>query len=138
MRKTITELWDTWVLMVAYWIALMYYDRKITLIATIPIPLVIVLTQLMKKTVHSHSKEARKATSKTTTQIRKMISEVNILRLHGREEAEIGRLEKRLSKQANKNVTVNILKNGLAPIYSVLASLGIIVVIFLGEESIEK
>lgn len=136
VRKTITELWDTWVLMAAYWIALMYYDHKITLIATIPIPLVIVLTQLMKKTVHSHSKEARKATSKTTTQIRKMISEVNILRLYGREEAEIGRLEKKLSKQANKNVTVNILKNGLAPIYSALASIGIIVVIFLGGNKV--
>lgn len=136
VRKTITELWDTWVLMAAYWIALMYYDRKITLIATIPIPLVIVLTQLMKKTVHSHSKEARKATSKTTTQIRKMISEVNILRLYGREEAEIERLEKRLSKQANKNVIVNILKNGLAPIYSALASIGIIIVIFLGGNKV--
>ena len=33
VRKTITELWDTWVLMAAYWIALMYYDPKITLIA---------------------------------------------------------------------------------------------------------
>ncbi|MBW4829289.1 MAG: ABC transporter ATP-binding protein/permease [Clostridiaceae bacterium] len=136
VRKTITELWDTWVLMAAYWIALMYYDCKITLIATIPIPLVIVLTQLMKKTVHSHSKEARKSTANTTTQIRKMISEVNILRLYGREEAEIERLENKLSKQADKNVIVNIFKNGLAPIYSVLASLGIIVVIFLGGNKV--
>ena len=110
VRKTITELWDTWVLMAAYWIALMYYDIKITLIASIPIPLVIIFTQLMKKTVHSKSKASRGATSKSTIQIRKMISEVNILRLYGREEAEIERLEEKLSEQADKNVTVTIIK----------------------------
>ncbi len=136
VRKTITELWDTWVLMAAYWIALMYYDIRITLIASIPIPLVILLTQLMKKTVHSKSKMARTATSKSTIQIRKMISEVNILRLYGREGSEIERLEEKLSEQANKNVIVTVLKNGLAPIYSALASIGIIVVIYLGGNKV--
>ncbi|WP_077368241.1 ABC transporter ATP-binding protein [Anaerosalibacter sp. Marseille-P3206] len=136
VRKTITELWDTWVLMIAYWMTLMYYDSKITLISTIPIPLVIILTQLMKNKVHSKSKAARKATSKSTIQIRRMISEVNILRLYGREEAEIERLGERLEDQANKNVKVTIFKNGLAPIYSALASLGIVVVIFLGGNKV--
>lgn len=136
VRKTITELWDTWVLMIAYWVTLMYYDSKITLIAAMPIPLVIILTQLMKEKVHSKSKAARKANSKSTIQIRRMISEVNILRLYGREEAEVERLEDRLSDQANKNVKVTIFKNGLAPIYSALASLGIVVVIFLGGNKV--
>jgi ATP-binding cassette subfamily B multidrug efflux pump len=136
VRKTITELWDTWVLMVAYWIALMNYDSKITLIAAIPIPLVIILTQLAKKTVHSKSKDARSATSKTTIQIRKMISEVNILRLYGREEAEIERLKDRLSDQANKNAIVTVFKNGLAPIYASLASVGVVLVIFLGGNKV--
>ncbi len=136
VRKTLTELWDTGVLMAAYWVALMFYDVKITLISTIPIPLVIILTQLMKKTVQSHSKAARKAASKTTTQIRKMISQINILRLYGREEAELKRLEDKLAVQANKNVIVTILKNGLAPIYSSLASIGIVLVIFLGGNKV--
>ena len=136
VRKTITELWDTWVLMIAYWITLMYYDYKITLIAVIPIPIVIILTQLMKKKVHSKSKAARVATSKSTIQIRKMILEVNILRLYGREKAEIERLKDKLSDQANKNIVVTILKNGLAPIYASLASLGIVVVIYLGGNKV--
>ncbi|NMB27077.1 MAG: ABC transporter ATP-binding protein [Tissierellia bacterium] len=136
VRKTITELWDTWVLMIAYWITLIYYAPKITLIAAIPIPLVIILTQLMKRTVHSKSKVARDATSKSTIQIRKMISEVNILRLYGRQEAEIERLWDKLSDQANKNVVVTIFKNGLAPIYASLASLGIVVVIYLGGNKV--
>lgn len=136
VRKTLTELWDTGVLMAAYWVALMLYDVKLTLISTIPIPFVIILTQLMKKVVHSNSKEARKATSRTTTQIRKMISQINILRLYGREEAEVKRLEEKLSVQASKNVTATIFKNGLAPIYSSLASIGVVLVIFMGGNKV--
>ena len=65
-----------------------------------------------------------------------MISEVNILRLYGREEAEIERLEEKLSEQADKNIIVTVLKNGLAPIYSALASIGIIVVIYFGGNKV--
>lgn len=136
VRKTITELWDTGVLMAAYWTALMIYDVKITLIAAIPIPLVIILTQLMRKTIHSKSNIARKANSKTTTQIRKMILQINILRLYGREEAELERLGDKLSIQANKTAIVEALQNGLAPLYSSLASVGIILVIFLGGHKV--
>lgn len=138
VRKTITELWDTGVLMIAYWITLMIYDVRITLIASIPIPIVIVLAQLMKKVVSSKSKDARKANSKTTIQIRKMISQINILRLYGREDAELKRLEDKLSIQAHKTAVVTVLQNGLGPVYSSLATVGIIIVIALGGNKVIK
>lgn len=136
VRKTITELWDTGVLMIAYFVALMIYDVKMTLIISIPIPLVILLTQLMRNTIHSKSKIARKASSKTTTQIRKMILQINLLRLYGREESEQKRLEERLCDEAKKTATVEVLQNGLAPLYSSLASIGIIAVIFWGGNKV--
>lgn len=136
VRKTITELFDTGVLMAAYFVALMVYDVKITLISSIPIPLVIILTQLMRKVVQSKSKDARGANSKTTTQIRKMVSQINILRLYGREEAELKRLQSKLSIQAKKTALVTVLQNGLAPVYASLASLGIILVIYLGGNKV--
>lgn len=136
VRKTITELWDTGVLMLAYFAALMFYDFKITLIASIPIPLVIMLTQFMRKAVQAKSKAARAANSKTTTQIRKMVSQINILRLYGREDTELERFKERLTVQAKKTAVVNVLQNGLAPIYSSLSSLGIILVIYLGGNKV--
>ncbi|MDF2880507.1 MAG: hypothetical protein K0R54_1064 [Clostridiaceae bacterium] len=136
VRKTITELWDTGVLMLAYFAALMFYDVKITLISSIPIPLVILLTQLMRKVVQSKSKAARAANSKTTTQIRKMVSQINILRLYGREDNELKRLKEKLTIQAKKTAVVNVLQNGLAPIYSSLSSIGIILVIYLGGNKV--
>lgn len=136
IRKTITEIFDTGVLMMAYWIALMSYDIKITLLATIPIPIIIALAQLMRKTVQGKSKEARKANSKTTTHIRKIIAQINILRLYGREEAELNRLKEKLDIQASKTAVATVLKNGLAPVYSALASTGIIIVIALGGSKV--
>lgn len=136
IRKTITEIFDTGVLMIAYWVTLMSYDIKITLLATIPIPIVISLAQLMRKTVQNKSKEARKANSKTTTHIRKIISQINILRLYGREEAELNRLKEKLDIQASKAAVATVLKNGLAPVYSAVASIGIIIVIALGGNKV--
>lgn len=138
VRKTITELWDTGVLMIAYWVTLMIYDVRITLIAALPIPIVIILAQLMKKIVSSKSKDARKANSKTTIQIRKMISQINILRLYGREDAELKRLEDKLRIQAHKTAVVTVLQNGLGPVYSALATVGIIIVIALGGNEVIK
>lgn len=136
IRKTITEIWDTGVLMIAYFVTLMIYDVRITLIAAIPIPIVIILAQLMRKPVGNKSKEARKANSKTTTQIRKMISEVSILRLYGREEGELENLKERLSLQAKKTAYASLLKNGLTPLYSSFSTFGIIIVIGLGGEKV--
>lgn len=136
IRKTITELWDTWVLMLAYFITLMIYDVKITLISFIPIPLAIVLAQLMKGVVQSTSKTARKANSKTTSQIRKMILEVNLLRLYGREESELKRLEEKLKVQARETAKASVLKNGLGPIYSSVATIGILLVVALGSNKV--
>jgi ATP-binding cassette subfamily B multidrug efflux pump len=138
IRKTITEIFDTLVLMIAYWATLMIYDIRITLLSTIPIPIVILLAQAMRKVVVSKSKAARKANSKTTTQIRKMISEINILRLYGREEAELKRLSMKLSVQARSASIAAMLKNGLAPIYASLSTIGIILVIALGGNEVIK
>lgn len=132
VRKTITEIWDTALLMLAYFATLMFYDIRITLLSTLPIPIVIIFSQLMKNLVHSKAKLARGANSKTTTQIRKMISEINILRLYGREEAEQNRLQAKLAVQSRSAAIAAMLKNGLAPIYSSLATVGIILVIALG------
>lgn len=136
VRKTITELWDTWVLMLAYFITLMFYDVKITLIASIPIPLSIMLAQFIKNFVQSKNKLARKANSKTTSQIRKMIGETNLLRLYGREEAELDRLKQRLKDQSSKAAVAEVLKSGLGPIYSSLATVGIILVVAMGSNKV--
>lgn len=136
IRKTITELWDTWVLMLAYFVTLMIYDVRITLISAIPIPLAIVSAQFMKKFVHSTSKTARKTNSKTTSQIRRMISDINLLRLYGREESELKRLEEKLKVQASETAKASVLKSGLGPIYSSIAAIGIILVVALGSNKV--
>lgn len=136
IRKTITELWDTWVLMAAYFIALLFYDIKITLLAAIPIPLALLTAHGLKKIISKKSKEARKANSRTTLQIRKIINNTSLLRLYGREEAEVKRLSYNLKKQARATAIASVLKVGLAPIYVALSTMGILIVIGLGGKKV--
>ncbi len=136
VRKTITEIWDTWVLMLAYFVTLLRYDIKITLLASIPIPIVIFISETMRKKVYNRSMAARKATSTVTSQLRRTISGIALLRLFGQEGAERGRLEKQLDLQARENTRASILQNGMGPLYSTLATIGIIIVVALGGQKV--
>jgi ATP-binding cassette subfamily B multidrug efflux pump len=138
IRKTITELWDTWVLMIAYFVTLMIYDVNITLISSIPIPLAIIAAMLMKRIVQYRAKISRKANSKTTSQIRKMISEVNLLRLYGREDVELSKLNEKLAVQAKATAIASVLQTGLGSIYASLSTIGILIVIALGSNKVIK
>lgn len=136
IRKTNTEIWDTGVQMLAYFITLFLYDWKLTLTSVVPLPFVIILTILMKEKVHNQSVKSRKTVSKSTTQIRKIVSEVNMLRLYGREENEVERLNENLKTQTKEKAKLQILQNGMAPIYSSLATLGIVLVIYMGGNNV--
>lgn len=138
IRKTITEMWDTWVLMIAYFLALMFYDIKITLICVIPIPISILIAQCMKKIVQTTNKKYRKANGNTTSQVRNMISEINILRLYGREENELKKLKEKLDIQKKEATIALVLKSGLGPIYSAVSTVGIVLVISLGSNEVIK
>jgi len=131
-RKTITEVWDTWVLMIAYFVALIIKDYQITLIAAIPIPLAILLAESMKTRVYTASMEARNTSSKVSSHIRTLIMNTGLLRLFGLEETQLKKLDVQLNIQAEKNAKAAILKNGMGAIYSMIASLGIIIVVAYG------
>jgi len=71
IRKTNTEIWDTGVLIISYLVTLCVYDWKLTLLAVIPLPFVIMLAILMKKRVYNQSVASRKTVSKSTTRNKK-------------------------------------------------------------------
>ncbi len=46
MQTTINETWDTWLLMISYFVVLLYFDWRITLVCAIPTPIAILVVQL--------------------------------------------------------------------------------------------
>lgn len=132
VMTTINEAWDTWLLMISYFVALMIMDWKIALISSILVPFTIRIAQLMRHVLFKYSMAARKAASVSNNGLLHYLDAISLLRLFGREEDESKEIHKSFEKQANYNIKEMLLQKALLPVYSLIAGLGIVVVIALG------
>ena len=129
LKTTITEVWDTWLLMISYFIALLFYSPSITLLCAIPIPVAIFLAEAMRHPLYNFSLNNRKAASQVNSHLHRTLNGIHILRLFGREDLEQTRFQSFCRQQMNWNIKTNLLQIGMMPVYAMTASLGIIGVI---------
>ncbi len=132
MQMTINETWDTWLLMITYFIVLLTYDYRITLLCSIPIPFAIFAAETARHPLYRFSLNARKSASVISSHLQKTLNGLTMLRLFGREEMERQRLEEFAGDLRSWNIKTAVLQTGMMPIYATIASLGIVGVIGLG------
>lgn len=132
VMTTLNEGWDTWLLMISYFIALMFKDWKITLIASIMIPLTILLAQNMRHVLYKYSMAARKAASASNSGLQRYLDAAAVLRLFGREASEAEGIRASFERQAKYNIKQMLFQQALLPVYSLIAGLGIVVAIAMG------
>ena len=136
LQQTINEGWDTGLLMISYFVVLLWYDWRITLIASIPIPVAIAVAELVRHPVYRYSLNSRKAASVVASHVQRTLGGLSILRLFGREDVEAERLKDYSRNQMKWDVKTGLLQNAMMPVYAALASLGIIGVIIMGGNKV--
>ncbi|MCL2319952.1 MAG: ABC transporter ATP-binding protein/permease [Treponema sp.] len=134
VQTTITEMWDTALVMVSYFTVCMVYSAKITLLAAIPIPLAVIIAQLLRRPLYSLSQKARKAASGINVYLQHNVSGISLLRLFGLEEMESRKFSKLLDEQLKWNVASSALQSGMLPLYILIATSGIVLVVGMGGE----
>ena len=134
VQTTITEIWDTALLMLSYFAACMAYSPKITLLASIPIPIVVFLVQIIRTPLYNLSQKARKAASNINVHLQHNVSGISLLRLFGLESSDRQKFGKLLDEQLKWNISYSALQSGVAPLYILLATSGIILVVGMGGE----
>jgi len=132
VRTTITEMWDTVLLILSYFVACMVYSPKITLLASIPIPLVIFLAQLLRHPLYKLSQKSRKSASAINVHLQHNVSGIALLRLFGLEDADNRKFTKLLDEQLKWNVATSALQSSMGPLYVLLGTSGIILVVGIG------
>lgn len=132
VQSTINEAWDTWLLMISYFAVLLFYNPYITLLCSIPIPVAIYAAEAVRHPLYKNSTESRKAASLISSHLQNTLNGIITLRLFGREEVENERLKEFSKNQMTWNIKTNLLQTGMMPVYSTLASLGVVGVIGLG------
>ncbi|MFT9493525.1 ABC transporter ATP-binding protein [Anaerosolibacter sp.] len=136
LQSTINEAWDTWLLMISYYAVLLYYDPMITLVCSIPIPIAIYAAEAVRHPLYRFSTNYRKAASVVSSHLQKTLNGITTLRLFGREDVENRRLKEYSKDQMEWSIKTSLLQTGMMPVYSTLASLGIIGVIGLGGNKV--
>ena len=132
---TLNEGWDTWLLMISYFITLVIQDWRITLMASVMVPITIILAQTMRHVLFRYSMSVRKATSTSNSGLQRYLEGITVLRLFGREESESEGLKQTYREQTGYRIKEMLLQQVLLPVYSLIAGLGIVIVIaFAGQK----
>lgn len=135
-RSILTEVFDTWLLMISYFVAMLTMDVKITLYVTIPVVLTILLAESLRNKLYEYSMAARKSASRASVSLLSNIQGLLFLRLYGRESEERVRVEKAFSEQAYYTVRETVLQQALLPVYTLIAGIGVILVIGIGGQHV--
>jgi ATP-binding cassette subfamily B multidrug efflux pump len=132
MRKFTTEIFDTGVLMASYFISMLLYDVKTTILSCLFIPIAMVLAEKLKRIIYKYTIAFRTKSSYVTDITYDAIENVMIYKANGMEDQNIASYNNELEDLQNKSIKANILENSMQPIYNVIAMLGIIIVIYFG------
>lgn len=132
IMTTVTEAYDTWVLMLSYFAVLLFYDPRLTLLASIPVPFMMLAAQFTGPLQTRESLMARRAAAQMTAQATESLNAVRVLRLFGREPAEWEKFRQTCQDFLRASLRVTVIQNGLLPLYTAISSLGVVLVIGMG------
>ena len=132
MRKFTTEIFDTGVLMTSYFISMLFYDVKMTLLSSLFIPVAMWLADKLKKIIYKYTISYRAQSSYVASITYDAVENAMLYRANGIEDQNLERYNVELTDLQNKAIKADILENSMQPIYNVIAMLGIITVIYLG------
>lgn len=136
MRKFTTEVFDTGVLMISYLISMLIYDIKITLMASIFIPVAMILAEKLKTIIYKYSIEFRTKSSEITSLTYEIIENAVLYRVNGIEKQNREKYDTELEDLQDKSIRAHILENSMQPIYNVIAMIGVIIVIYFGGNKV--
>lgn len=136
VMSTLNEGWDTWLLMISYFVVLLYRDWRITLLASIMVPFTIALAQRMRHVLYDYSMAVRRAAGRGSSGLQRYLDGIAVLRLFGREESEAREIESAFTEQADNSIREILLQQALLPIYSLIAGIGVVLVVALGGEKV--
>lgn len=111
LRKFITEIFDTGVVMIAYLAMLIYYDWRLTIISVLFSPIAYFIADRLKKPVTSASAEQKESAGKLNTSTLDRISNALTYRIYGVEKVHEEKYEERLSDYEKKSVRANIFQS---------------------------
>lgn len=136
MRKLTTEIFDTLVVFVVYFIYLILFDYIITLTAISFIVLGVLFAFLVRKSVYKLSKDASLYFSSLSHYTLDNISNQSLYRRYGLEEENLKKYNDELKTYNKKMIKSNILQISIVPISYLISLVALIVIIIMASTKV--
>ena len=86
IRKTVTEIWDTWLLIISYFVSLLIMNPKIALLSSVFIPVSIIAAELIRHPLYKYGEQYSVLAGKISSNLQQILIGIPVLRLFGAEE----------------------------------------------------
>ena len=136
VREFIIETWDTVLFSLSCVVALLVIAPGLTLLALLPVPLAMILAHATGRWVASRTLRAREASADLTSTIQEHLTGIRVLRLFGRATASLERIAALSRRFAERNLRVIRLKSGLQPVYTIIMTGGVLLIVWQGSERV--
>jgi ATP-binding cassette subfamily B multidrug efflux pump len=136
LRKFTTEIFDTGVVMAAYFVLLLHYDWRLTLLACAFTPLAYVAADRMKGRVTAANAAYKQSEGAMNTVTLDRIGRAVTYRLFGREAARDTACEAALSDYEAKSAKANLFESALTPLYDAIAMIGTVMILYFGGRNV--
>jgi len=137
LRKIITEIFDTCVMLVGYIAIMCFADLRLTLLSCLFIPVGVTISKLLKAKVSHYNNVYREAKGEINDTIYQNVTHAVFFRLMGLQEQFGNAFKQQLPGLRKKAVRASFFDTGLTPLYNTVALTGVIFVIIFGAQNVE-
>jgi len=130
--EVIVETWDTLLFSLALAVAILVYDPALGLLALAPVPVALVLSRVVGARVADRTVRARQANAAVTSFAQEGLTGLRVLKASGRGASHAARLRGLADAQADAELSAARLQAGLAPVYTLLVTAGVLAIVWLG------
>ncbi len=132
VREFVIETWDTVLFSLSFIVAMLLLDARLAFLALAPAPLALLLGYATGRGVTRRTTAAREANAALTGLIQEQLTGIRLLRLFGRADASVAQVAALAADQAAANLGVVRLRTGLQPLYQLLITGGVVLLIWQG------
>lgn len=136
MRKVITEIFDTGVLMLSYIITMLVYDVKTTLLSCIFIPVAMFIAEKLKTVIEGYTKLSREQRGKVSELTLSNVENALLYRVNSASGRKIDEYEAVLKELEVRAIRANVFENSMQPLYNAISLLGIVGVLVFGGKNV--
>ena len=136
MRKFTTEIFDTGIVMIAYFVMLLSYDWRLTILSMLFPPIAYILAERLKVIVTRNVALSRESSGRLNASTLERITNALTYRIYGQEKNRNAEYELYLADYEKKAIRANLWENVMQPVYQVISMIGTVMIIWFGERNV--